>query len=743
MNKRVWIWRVLAAVIGFIACFGVSRFAFSRVEKAETEARKARVEYLAENEMVRLENQLNSYEQISRVWSGVVRAGNGEVNAFEDISQQLYDRDPTIRSIQLSPDGIVTYVYPKENTVIGYNVLEDDSRKEDAKEAIETGNVVISGPVELVQGGTGMILRNAIELDGEFWGFSAIVITTPDIFNDVGMTALADEGYVYALWKEDNGEKVRILGSGEVPEDAAAFSAVIGQREWTMEVAPAEGWVNPSTSRVRTITAICIGLLGAAAALLLAMMLQHYRMLEKVRSDLSFQTRALAASEKANRMQTKALEASNKANAMQAEALAASRQANQAQMEALDQARQENIRQAYALQESEAANRAKTEFISRISHDIRTPIGAIRNLTEFAKKDIDDKEKLKNDLDKIETSNEFLLSLINDVLDISRVDSGKIELNPEPYPYDEYAENIRNIMEPMCSEKGIQYEIEDRAKERGVIVADKIRINQIVLNILSNAVKYTPAGGKVKYISESEPANDGKVLYAFTVEDNGIGMSEEFQKKMFEEFSQEYNNPGREKGMTGTGLGLSIVKRMIDLMGGTISVKSEQGKGTAISVRIEFPDALKDPKYAAQMAKKTESEAQEIRFDGHVLVAEDNEINRAIAERILEECGLTMDIVTDGREAAEIFEQKPEGTYDAIFMDIQMPNMNGYEATEAIRAMGKADSRTVPIIAMTADAFDEAMRKAEAAGMTEYVTKPLKVDVMVQVMLKVGIPTKE
>jgi|GEM_PF-1191518 len=752
-----------AALAAFAVCLLVCLALFGRVTEKETAARRSETAYLAANKILTMEKTFEEYEQIPQVWSGVVLAHGGEVDDFEEISQQLYEKNPTINAIQLSPDGVVTYSYPRNNDIIGHDLFASEKDHAEAEEARDSGEFVITGPIDLVQGGRGVIIRYPITLDGEFWGFSTIVLNAPEIFEDVGLEDLTGEGYLWRLIREDSeaaqaaggsgsteadggaaaqaagGEAVQIAGSDEAPTDPVACSTVIGRRTWTLEIAPASGWTDTASQTWRRVIAVLISALAAAGAFLIMMLIRRNKELENMRSDMTIQIRALAASEKANRMQTRALEVSKKANEMQAEALAASKRANEAQLEALETARRENVRQAAKLEASEAANRAKTEFISRISHDIRTPIGAIKNLTEFALEDLDDKEKLKEDLEKIETSNKFLLSLINDVLDISRVDSGKIELTPEPYPYAEYAANIRNILGPMCAEKDIHYEMSEEGGAAGVIVADKVRINQIVLNLLSNAVKYTPAGGKVRYISRSRDLPDGKVRYAFSIEDTGIGMSEEFQQTMFEEFSQEYSNPLRQQGTTGTGLGLSIVKRMIDLMGGTIEVKSAVGKGTAVSVEIDFPDALRDERYKEQLESAVQADGTKAHFAGHILVVEDNVINQAIALRIFEECGLSADLAVDGRDGLGKFTSMPPGTYDAIFMDIQMPNMNGYEATKAIRALAGEEARTIPIIAMTADAFEEALRKAEEAGMNDFVTKPLSVDYIQQVLIKYGL----
>ncbi|MBO6132561.1 MAG: response regulator [Treponema sp.] len=491
-----------------------------------------------------------------------------------------------------------------------------------------------------------------------------------------------------------------------------------------------------------------------------------------------------------------------------------------------EQEANERLRRAVTV--AQKANEAKTQFLSRISHDIRTPIGAILNLTDFAKKDMDNKQSLNADLDKIATSGRFLLSLINDVLDISKIDSDKIELNKEAYSFIDYIKEIRNIILPMCTEKNIFYKIITQNDSAEVVMLDKIRVNQITLNLLSNAVKYTPPGGTVTLrvsafarskadasdaianaadamansgtsenavgdlastgtsadaaaneadgsstntaaneadgltsdgssantagTSENAAANDADGSSTNTastsaepaaneadradsisdladieisVTDTGIGMSDSFQSVMFDDFSQEEDNPLRAKEIQGTGLGLAIVKRLVDLMGGTISVRSILGKGSSIKVRWTGKIVHEDKK-EEDLIQDLESGSQK-KVEGTILLAEDNEINAAIACRIFEEIGVSVDLASNGDEEVKKFASSPVGKYIAIFTDIQMPVMDGYEATEKIRSFAatRPDAKTIPIIAMTANAYPEAAVKATNCGMTDFTTKPL------------------
>lgn len=387
-----------------------------------------------------------------------------------------------------------------------------------------------------------------------------------------------------------------------------------------------------------------------------------------------------------------------------------------------------------ALREAESANSAKTDFMSRISHDIRTPISIISNMTDFAMEDIDDKEKLRNDLVKIATSNKFLLSLINDVLDISKIDSGKIELKPEPYLFQEYMLNIRNILEPLCTQKGLKYNIEDKHTVDTVIV-DKIRLNQITMNLISNAVKYTPPEGTITISATDKLQDNGMVAICLKVIDNGIGISQEFQKVMFEPFTQEYSKSRRNGTQAGSGLGLSIVKRLVELMGGTIRINSTLGQGTTVEIHLTLLKG-KITDSQAFVLNRTTTKPWQKPLHGNILLVEDNIINTEIAVRILTKFGLTVDRASNGEEGWKKFAASQPGTYQVILMDIQMPVMSGYDSTESIRASQHPEAKTIPIIAMTADAFAEALERTRTVGMNDYVTKPLHVQVLYNVLAK-------
>jgi len=382
------------------------------------------------------------------------------------------------------------------------------------------------------------------------------------------------------------------------------------------------------------------------------------------------------------------------------------------------------------------ANKAKTEFISRISHDIRTPIGQVLNLTEFAKEDKNNPEKLDEDLDRIDSSGRFLLSLINDVLDVSQIESGLMELHPTVMSYTVFINDIKNIMEPLCESKKIKFVFDDSKQDSDLpdILCDEVRIKQITLNLLSNAVKYTPEGGTVTYISENRVKSDGNIAFGYTIKDTGVGMTPEYMEHMYEMFTRDTDNKLRDNTQVGSGLGLYLVKNMVDLMGGTIDYQSEQGKGTTVAVRMDFERAPESAVKETKSAPDTSDTSKT--YKGKILLVEDNDLNTEIAMRILEVLGLDVDHAANGREAVDMVAQSDAGYYQLIFMDIQMPVLDGYGATKEIRELGREDAANVPIVAMTADAFKDAVEHSKESGMNDFITKPLVIDKITEILDK-------
>ena len=372
-------------------------------------------------------------------------------------------------------------------------------------------------------------------------------------------------------------------------------------------------------------------------------------------------------------------------------------------------------------------SKAKTDFLSNMSHDIRTPINGIMGVTTLAKGAVNDPAKMTEYLGKIDKTSHHLLSLINDVLDMSRIESGKTQIVCKPADIRMICDNCCSIIEGQLSERTVEFITEIEASHPAIL-ADDLHLRQILINILGNSVKFTKDGGKIWFRCLETGFDGKKASYKLEVEDTGIGMSEKFLEHIFEPFSQEEN--GGRTNYKGTGLGMSITKNLIDLMGGTIKVTSELGKGSRFTIDLAFDIDTE--------AKTKEADVKaDVSIEGlRILLVEDNELNSEIAVELLKMCGAEIDTAFDGLQAIDKFSSKPAGSYDVILMDVMMPNMNGLDATRAIRALERDDAGTIPIIAMTANAFEDDIRQTTEAGMNAHLSKPIDLDQVVSTISK-------
>ena len=383
-----------------------------------------------------------------------------------------------------------------------------------------------------------------------------------------------------------------------------------------------------------------------------------------------------------------------------------------------------------AVKQEQRANTAKTTFLNNMSHDIRTPMNAIIGYTNIALKQ-DTGPEVQGCLRKIEESSDHLLTLINDVLDISRIESGKSKTNPVPVDITAVTDMALDIARGSLCSRDLNFCVNREKPENPYVLADSVRIREILVNILGNAVKFTNDGGTVSFTSTCHPGeDDGHIVVRYQISDTGIGMSKEFLEHIFEEFAQE--DDGARTQYKGTGLGLAITKRYVEMMGGTISVQSEKGKGSLFTV--ELPLELTD----GESVQKQDAPAAQSNLTGvRVLMAEDNDLNAEIATIQLEETGMKVTRVIDGRQAVQLFADSPADTFDVILMDIMMPEMNGYEATKAIRSLDdRPDGRTIPIIAMTANAFAEDVQASLDAGMNSHLSKPIVMEEVVKTIAR-------
>ena len=388
-----------------------------------------------------------------------------------------------------------------------------------------------------------------------------------------------------------------------------------------------------------------------------------------------------------------------------------------------------------AYQQAKQASAAKSEFLSNMSHDIRTPMNVILGMTQIAGKNVDNPDRVKDCLSKIEQASEHLLELINDVLDMSKIESGKIELNEKPTDILSIANNVVFMTQDSAKKKSIDYIVDLKKLPGEMVICDSVRLQEVLINLLSNAVKYTPEGRWISFTAEKTAAVGEYNTYRFVVADGGIGMSPGFVDKVFEPFAREHND--RTQNIQGTGLGLSITKSIVDIMQGNIEVKSKNGGGSRFEVTLRFRT------YEQSIKKIVEEDAVNVEpvnnLKGHrLLLVEDNELNREIFIELMSDTGVEIETAVNGLEAVQRMEQCSAGYYDMIFMDVQMPVMDGYEATRRIRALGKGDGMsyvsTVPIIALTANAFSEDSDKAIRAGMNSHLSKPISIEKLMSVI---------
>ena len=673
-KKSLKIKTALVFLITFIIAMGLTDYQNHAQEKEE----KTKAAYTAESTISRIESQLNRYLAESNLIKQVVESGrNIDEQQFSTISELMQDKNHVIKAHELAPDGIVSYIYPLESNeaAVGLDMLENKERKKEATLAKRTGNYTIAGPYELVQGGTGSLLFDPIyisDVNGKenFWGFSILVLDWNRFIEEIQLNKLERAGYEYQIWKKDTntGKKIVIAQSQSTfPFDTLEVACSVPNDTWYFEIIPKAGWTS--------IHQIALGIFfSLIVSILLAI------------GYWQANTRRLK-------------------DALHAEEL------------------------EKTAQKAEAANEAKTRFLFNMSHDIRTPMNAIIGFSDLLEKHIDEKEKVTDYINKIKSSSSLLLSLINYILEMARIESGKADLREEVGYIQELQDSLQAVFEPTLIEKGLTYSAHLDVQHK-YIIYDKTKTSEILLNIIGNSIKYTPAGGHISLdISELPSDNNKTALYQIVIEDTGIGMSEEYLPHIFEEFTREHTST--EINVIGTGLGLPIVKSLVDLMGGTIHVESKVNTGTKTTIQLPLLIATQE-----QLKKVDEKSPDKITTIAHgkrILMAEDNQLNAEIAKTILLERGFEVDCVEDGRQCLMLLKSKPEDYYALILMDIQMPHLNGYDTTRLIRKL-KNPRANIPIIAMTANAFEEDKQKAFSAGMNAHIAKPIDVDILLDTL---------
>ena len=671
IKKYCYIIGLLSFLIAFFACSQMLRY--------QEKEKKASGTYMAQSTIRRVKAKLENYIMISDFLGNYIIDGSDmDENTFSELAEKIPNEEGVVKAFELAPEGIITEIYPMQGNseALGLDVLREHERKKDAVLAKETGEYTLGGPYQLKQGGTGALLFKPVYRtddfgESSFWGFVLQVIDWDRFMSDINLKSLSEADFSYKIWSYDrsSGDKVILAQSqDDMPENSLTIECEIPNNTWYFDIVPSNGWT-PVSQWILSIIASYI------FSLLIAMV--FYQISSKKHREKQYAAELEKAAELAK-----------------------------------------------------SANEAKTRFLFNMSHDIRTPINGICGMIDMAEHYADDMEKQAEYRAKIKGASHLLLELVNEVLDMSKLESDEVVLEEIPFNLSSISEEVLAVIEQMAAEQNIRIMWEKKEITHRDLIGSPGYVKRVIMNFLSNAVKYNRANGHIYLSCREIPSEQpGMTTMEFVCRDTGIGMTEEFQKHIFEPFAQEHT--GSRTKFAGTGLGMPITKKLVEKMGGTITFESEKGVGTTFVIRVPFkidPDADK---------REEQKEVSEKSIKGlHILLAEDNELNMEIAEFVLQNEGADVTKAWDGQEAVELFRNSEPGEFDVILMDIMMPVMNGYEATKMIRSLDREDAKEVPIIAMTANAFTEDRIRAKEAGMNEHIAKPFDVKLLVKIIHK-------
>ena len=673
IKKYCYIIGLLSFLIAFFAC--------SQMLRHQEKEKKASGTYMAQSTIRRVKAKLDNYIMISDFLGNYIIDGSDmDENTFSELAEKIPNEDGVVKAFELAPEGIITEIYPMQGNseALGLDVLREHERKKDAVLAKETREYTLGGPYQLKQGGSGALLFKPVYQNDDsgkssFWGFVLQVIDWDCFMSDINLKSLSEADFSYKIWSYDrsSGDKVILAQSqDDMPENSLTIECEIPNNTWYFDIAPSNGWIPVS-----------YWLLAIAASYIFSLLVAtiYYQISGKKHREKQYAADLKKAAELAK-----------------------------------------------------SANEAKTRFLFNMSHDIRTPMNAIIGFSGLLEKNLQNEEKAKEYLGKICSSGNLLMTIINQILEIARIESGTIALQLKAEDINAVFHTVNTVFEEDIRKKNLQYSA-DLDVYHTFIFCDRVKLQEIMLNIISNAIKYTSDGHAVHVkIYEKDSENPRKARFIFTCEDTGIGMSEEYLPHIFEEFSREHTTT--ENKVAGTGLGLPIVKSMIELMGGSIQVESTQGVGTKFTVDISFDTASEEDVYRNQISEQPDALK---RMEGkRILLAEDNDLNAEIAIELLAEQKIITDRAEDGAECLDKLEKAVAGYYDMILMDIQMPVMDGYDAAARIRRMKDEKKASIPIVAMTANAFAEDRQKAISTGMNDHVAKPIDMKVLLPVMAK-------
>ena len=672
IKKELWI-PVFVLMIGLVVLVNIG----IRADSSQRDLIRSRAELNAVTYADHMKADIVRGIDITNTFEQIVISENGKISMFSKVAENMMA--DYVQSIQIAPDGVVTEIYPEDGNKAGkIDLIYDKERGKISCYARDNDVITMQGPFSLKQGGTGIAVRNPVYVEqknGErtFWGFTIVIIRVPDIFAD-SIKSLTDFSYEYKLsksiapWDETYEE---VYGSVVEMIAPVTYTFELGDSQWVLEVMPENGW--NSNEKLYRLWGYGLLIVLLLTGFVFMIMLLH-------RTQESENTVV-----KLNKKLQKALE------------------------------------------QAKTASVEKSNFLFNMSHDIRTPMNAVIGMTSLIRHDAGNKDKVIEYADKIDISSQHLLGIINDILDMSKIEAGKTVFKYDDFSILNFIQKINNLFHSQIDEKKQTLTTKKNIRHEWVN-GDQLHLMQIFNNLLSNAVKYTQEGGEIQFlVEECETNSSVYAKYRFLVRDNGIGMSADFKDKIFDAFTRAENSVTNK--IQGTGLGMAITRNLVEAMGGTIDVESELGQGSCFEVLIELRIA-EDRTVALAAQEDTDEQDGNILQGMRFLCAEDNELNAEILTELLKIEGAECTICENGEEVLKAFEQSAPGDYDMILMDVQMPVMNGYEATKAIRRSSHELAKTIPIIAMTANAFSEDIQHSLAAGMNANVSKPVEMKVL-------------
>ena len=672
IKKELWI-PVFVLMIGLVVLVNIG----IRADSSQRDFIRSRAELNVVTYADHMKADIVRGIDITNTFEQIVISENGKISMFSKVAENMLA--DYIQSIQIAPDGVVTEIYPEAGNETGkIDLIHDKERGKISCYARDNDVITMQGPFSLKQGGTGIAVRNPVYVEqknGErtFWGFTIVIIRVPDIFAD-SIKSLTDFSYEYKLsksiapWDETYEE---VYGSGVEMIDPVTYTFELGDSQWVLEVMPENGW--NSNEKLYRLCGYGLLIVLLLTGFVFMIMLLH-----------------------------RAQESENTVVEL-------------------------NKKLQKALEQAKTASGEKSNFLFNMSHDIRTPMNAVIGMTSLIRHDAGNKDKVIEYADKIDISSQHLLGIINDILDMSKIEAGKTVFKYDDFSILNFIQEINNLFHSQIDEKKQTLTTKKNIRHEWVN-GDQLHLMQIFSNLLSNAVKYTQEGGEIQFlVEECETNSSVYAKYRFLVRDNGIGMSADFKDKIFDAFTRAESSVTNK--IQGTGLGMAITRNLVEAMGGTIDVESELGQGSCFEVLIELRIA-EDRTVALAAQEETDEQDGNILQGMRFLCAEDNELNAEILTELLKIEGAECTICENGEEVLKAFEQSAPGDYDMILMDVQMPVINGYEATKAIRRSSHELAKKIPIIAMTANAFSEDIQNSLATGMNAHVSKPVEMKVL-------------